>query len=128
MKIQVLITLFFVFLMGNAQADVNCTVKSDSYCIVLDWVEGPNFGTYSSARVEFYDNNDVLVTPNSSVKVYPWMLMHGHAHGSRPVVSSFISEGIFEVSQIFFMKGMKGTWQLKLEVENKEYILFSQDV
>lgn len=127
MKIGLIFTLFLTF-MGAAQAELECTVKTNEYCVILDWVDGPYLGKYSEARVEFYDKRQVLITPTEEVKVYPWMIMHGHAHGSRPVESSFLSEGVLEVSKIFFMQGMKGTWQLKLDIDNKSYILYAVEV
>ncbi len=109
-------------------------LTSEKLCIELEWIQGPFIDAYSKNIVRFKDlkkstsESPVYATPKGSLQFYSWMIMHGHEHGGRPVVTSKMKEGIFENSKIYYMGGMMGTWQFKLKIDSTEFLLHSLSI
>ena len=48
------------------------------------------------------------------------MIMHGMEHGSRPVKIKQLSNGVYRVSQILFMKMHHGYWEMRFKIDDRE--------
>ncbi len=105
-------------------------------CAEIKWVNGPNLHVgrhgrghrgyhsmnitkYSTLDILFYKAGDNSYTPLSFpfIKVYPWMIMHGMEHGSRPVVINRLSNGSYRVSKILFTKMNHGFWEMRFKID-----------
>lgn len=135
MKLTLLITLFVTLTLNiNVFANDCVAITQDNLCIELEWTTGPQLGVFSSNVVKFKDLNQssdtqtVYVSPSVAVSFYGWMIMAHHEHGTREVLTREIAPGIFENTKIFYMQGMRGTWQFKVKVGNEDFVLHSLDV
>jgi hypothetical protein len=131
MKLLLLILLFST----SVFAEDNCiAVTKDKLCIQLEWTDGPYINAYSSNKVKFKDlkasTNDVTVyrSPNASIQFFGWMIMHSHEHGTRPVQTNILADGIYENTKVFYLGGMTGTWQFKVKIGKEEFVLHALDV
>lgn len=112
----------------------NCQILMPEHnkCYSLSWSDGPFLGEYSTALLHLYDlKSGEKVSPlKYDSKVKAWMYMSsGHNHGSRPIVHKLLDDQSLELSQIYFMGGMRGYWTLKLRSQllDDEVILFTSD-
>lgn len=119
----------------NLYAQENCVaVTKDNLCIEIQWKNNIELGKYLANTVRFKDlnlsNDDqtVYVSPKHTIKFYGWMIMQHHEHGTRPVKTNEVAPGVFENSEIFYMKGMKGSWQFKVKVGDEDFVLHSLNV
>ena len=104
-------------------------------CAEIKWVNGPNLHVgshgrghgshhsmnadkYSTLDIFFYKQGDRTYAPISFpfIKIYPWMIMHGMEHGSRPVVINKLSNGSYRVSKILFTKMNHGFWEMRFKI------------
>lgn len=133
MKMTVVYLLLFI-LSGHAIANDCVVITLDNLCVEVEWTEGPQIGAFSSNVVKFKDLNlssydqSVYVSPSETITFYGWMIMAHHEHGTRAVTTQETSPGVFENSKIFYMQGMRGTWQFKLKIGNQDFVLHSLDV
>jgi hypothetical protein len=130
----IMITIVLLF-SSLTWANEDCIViTNEKLCIELEWIEGPFLGAYSKNIVKFKDLNvsddqiQVYRSPSENVQFFGWMIMHGHQHGTRPLSTQVLEEGIYENSKIFYMGGMMGTWQFKVKIGNEEFVLHALDV
>lgn len=126
--------LALVFTVSTAWAQDCLQVEGQNLCIKIEWIEGPNLGAMSSNVVKFVDldqstgTQEVYSTPKGTLEFYGWMIMGRHAHGTRPVETRKVQNGVFENKKIFFMDGMKGRWQFNLKIDGVIYTLFEMNV
>ncbi len=131
-----LLTILFVSLisLGAKAADDCIAITKDKLCIQLEWNEGPYLGAYSKNTVKFKDitksteSETIYTSPKESVQFFGWMVMASHQHGTRPVTTNVLEEGIYENSKIFYMSGMMGTWQFKVKLGSEEFVLHALDI
>ena len=107
-------------------------------CAKTKWVNGPHLHVgnhrrghrghhlmsmkkYSTLDILFYEPSDKSYTPLSFpfIKVYPWMIMHGMEHGSRPVIIKKLPNGAYRVSKILFTKMNHGYWEMRFKVDER---------
>ena len=110
-------------------------------CAMITWFDGPhlnqghhrrghhsmNMKKYSTLDILFYEQGDRTFTPLNFpfVKVYPWMIMHGMEHGSRPVQIQELPNGSYRVSKILFMKMNHGYWEMRFKVSERNNSSFN---
>ena len=124
-----LIVLFLALLSQPLFAQDCIQQTKDRLCISLIWIEGPHLDQYSKNIVRFEDvDTHRAKTPSAPVKFYGWMKMGHHEHGTRPVKTNLLTDGVYENSQIFFMGGMKGTWQFKVTVGDEDFVLYTKEI
>ena len=120
--IALTITLITFLIMTNVYASKSdCPVELSKHnlCANISWKLGPQYGIYSKAVVTYWKKGlkaEGLVDPNPSLEVYPWMIMHGMEHGSRPVVINRLSNGSYRVSKILFTKMNHGFWEMRFKI------------
>lgn len=107
-------------------------------CADLKWVDGPylnkvmhrrghrghhsmDMKKYSTLDILFYEPADGPSTPLSFpfIKIYPWMIMHGMEHGSRPVLINKLPNGSYRVSKILFNEMSHGYWEMRFKINEK---------
>ena len=123
MKFLVLLFIVFSF---TARASECLYQTQERLCIQLQWIDGPFLDAYSKNKVTFQSiDTKEFKTPSVPVKFYAWMKMGSHQHGSKPIQTTLTQEGMFENTNIFFMGGMMGTWELKVKVGEEDIVLFT---
>ncbi|WP_127716080.1 hypothetical protein [Halobacteriovorax sp. HLS] len=134
-KLIALTALLFSNVVFASSSNENCVaITKEKLCIQIEWTQGPYVGSFSRNIVRFKnlllstEEKEVYNSPKESVQFFGWMLMHGHSHGTRPVSTKLESDGIYENSKIFYMQGMKGSWQFKLKLGSEEFVLHTLDV
>lgn len=98
--------------------------KTTGQEIKLNWLTDLNTNGEGRAIVILAKNGSVFSEEGFTLGAYLWMKSMGH--GSSPIIVTKISEGIYQLSDIYFT--MTGSWQLHLTlnqgnkvVEDKEY-------
>ncbi len=86
-------------------------------------------GEEVKALILFTNNKGILTNPKSNLNLKLWMPNMGH--GSFPTSINELSEGVYEVTEIFFT--MPGKWNLHFQLllsneEIKEEILWGIDL
>lgn len=134
-KILLIVNLVFANIALADYSNEGCVATTkEKLCIQLEWTRGPYVGAFSKNIVRFKnlklstENKPVYTAPNESMQFFGWMIMGSHSHGTRPVSTKIISSGVYENSKIFYMDGMKGTWQFKLKLGAEEFILHALDI
>lgn len=96
-------------------ADSRCdfTFPNSKVCAELNWVYGPYFDQENSFRISLTNS-----TQYNAIKVIPWMVMHGHEHGSGPVKMKTIGQNEFQIDNAHFLGGMSGDWFIRLQLLN----------
>ena len=132
---KMIIALLTLVISSSVFAEAGCiAVTKEKLCIELEWTEGPYVGAYSKNVVKFKDlktsTNDITVykSPSESIQFFGWMIMASHEHGTRPIKSVVLEEGVYENTKIFYMGGMMGTWQFKVKIGNETFVLHALDV
>jgi hypothetical protein len=132
---RILIALLTLLVSTSVFAEAGCiAVTKEKLCIQMEWVEGPYVGAYSKNIVRFKDlkvsTDDITVykSPSESLQFFGWMIMASHEHGTRPVKTKILEEGVYENTKIFYMGGMMGTWQFKVKVGKDNFVLHALDV
>ena len=134
MKLFILVLLGLLSFNIFAVSKKCAAITKDNICIELEWSQKVELGTFLENTVRFKDLNlsddtrTVYVSVEKKVEFYGWMIMHHHAHGTRPVETKKVAAGVFHNSKIFFMKGMTGTWQFKVKIGDEDFVLYSLDV
>ncbi len=107
-------------------------------CAKFKWISGPhlnqgshrrghrshhsmNMKKYSTLDILFYKLGDNSFTPLNFpfIKIYPWMIMHGMEHGSRPVLINKLPNGAYRVSKIMFTKMSHGYWEMRFKINEE---------
>lgn len=102
--------------------------ESENLCADLEWTRGPVLNQTSGFEVTFWENGDpshTPVSPGFEVEFMTWMVMdNGHSHGGPAINWDEVEPGVFIVNDArFFMHGMKGYWQVKIQLtENAELV------
>jgi hypothetical protein len=96
-------------------ADSRCdfTFPNSKVCAELNWLYGPYFDQENSFRISLTNS-----TQYNAIKVIPWMVMHGHEHGSGPVKMKTIGQNEFQIDNAHFLGGMMGDWFIRLQLLN----------
>jgi hypothetical protein len=136
MKIILLTLSLFLsqYAFASTESESCIAITKENLCIQLEWTQGPYVGSFSKNIVKFKNLNlstqekAVYTSPTESVQFFGWMIMQGHSHGTRPVSTKLTSQGIYENSKIFYMQGMKGSWQFKLKLGHEEFVLHTLDI
>jgi hypothetical protein len=125
MKAMLGLMLIFSFSLGASE----CLHQTqERLCVSLEWIEGPFLNAYSKNIVSFQNvDTKELKSPSVPVKFFGWMKMGTHEHGTKPVQTSLIKEGVYQNAQIYFMGGMMGTWEFKVKVGDEEIVLFTMN-
>jgi hypothetical protein len=130
-----LIGLMLALFTQTIMAQDNCqAITNDNLCVQLEWTQGPFLGAYAQNIVKFKDLNvsdddgSIYRSPNEAVRFFGWMIMASHEHGTRPVQTTQLEEGVYQNDKIFYMGGMLGTWQFKLTIGNQTFVLHALDV
>ncbi len=112
----------------------NLTIANDcnlllenKICVNLNWLEGPHVDAFSTVEITLSDASSGEFLNLDQLKIYPWMVMDGHEHGSMEVLVERISKGKFVVDEIYFFSGMDGIWQLKMDIKNNNFVIFELD-
>jgi len=133
-KISILLLLL---LSQIALADCQVLLEKVNTCVDYKWTDGPHLNgrgqrNFSTLEVKFFMNEDSSEAPIKidGIKVYPWMIMHGMQHGTRPVVTTELANGSYQVSKILLSKMMNGYWEIRFgedsddfDPQNSEFIL-----
>lgn len=132
---KMILSVLLLILTSSVFADEGClAITKSKLCIQLEWTQGPYLGTYSENVVKFKDlkvSSETQVkyrSPEESVQFFAWMIMSSHEHGSRPVVTKLLEDGIYENTKIYYIRGMMGVWQFKVKIGQEEFVLHSLNV
>lgn len=121
--------LLSVLLLTSHASMANCDVllKKVNTCVDYSWTEGPHLNgrgqrNFSTLEVKFFMNGDSTEAPIKidGVKVFPWMIMPGMQHGTRPVVTTELANGSYEVSEILLRK-MMGHWEIRFGEDSDDF-------
>lgn len=96
----------------------NQQLKTYNACVNVQWNYGPFLNQYNEALVTLSALDESKPMATNEIKIFPWMIMHHHEHGSRPVVQTKLRENEYKVEKIYFMGGMQGIWQLRVQSLN----------
>lgn len=113
MKIILLISTFLISTSIFADNRCDFSFPNNKVCAELNWVYGPFYDQENSFRVSLTNS-----TQFTSIKVIPWMVMHGHEHGSGPVKMKAIGQNEFQIDNAHFIGGMMGDWFIRLQLLN----------
>ena len=124
-----------LFAQERTERSCSLYLPEQDVCATLKWIDGPHLNQahsrtghrmpsikqYSTLDVTFWKKDDSLKKPLqfSFVKIYPWMIMHGMEHGTRPVTLSLLPNGHYRASKILFMKMGHGHWEMRLTVRQQ---------
>ncbi|WP_413942789.1 FixH family protein [Bdellovibrio sp. HCB-162] len=91
-------------------------------CAEIEFTKGPLSGDESQFLVKFFDHKSahgehVMVDPQN-IKLDLWMNMGGHGHGSSPVKIVKQSQGVYFVSEAYFV--MSGRWNIRFNVDGEQ--------
>lgn len=118
MKNLLITTLAFLSINSFA-SDCPISLDTEKLCAEITWTEGPFINPrgekkFSTLEVKFFAIGDELKTPVNAnhISVYPWMVMHGMEHGTRPVETKLLPSGNYQISKIF-MRKMMGHWEIR---------------
>lgn len=107
---------------GEAPAD-DCRLFFDksNLCVDLQWEKLPTTSEKGSFVLRFYEkqNNAILLDPTLSVAVTLWMPSMGH--GSSPVKIERQAQGVYRISNVFFI--MPGEWDIRIQLKNEGQII-----
>ena len=113
MKIILLISTFLISKSIFADNRCDFSFPNNKVCAELNWVYGPFYDQENSFRVSLTNS-----THFTAIKVIPWMVMHGHEHGSGPVKMKAIGQNEFQIDNAHFIGGMMGDWFIRLQLLN----------
>ena len=116
-----IITLLTLLVSVSAYSHCPIKFESENLCANLEWTSGPVLNSLSAFEVVFWksgDHSHTPVTPKSDVEFMSWMVMDsGMEHGGPAMNWDEVETGIFQVNDArFFMHGMKGYWQVKVQL------------
>ncbi|WP_413568118.1 FixH family protein [Bdellovibrio sp. HCB117] len=109
---------------ARAQAGAACPVyfKTSNVCASVEFTKGPSDSEESQFLVKFYGyasaNGEPVMVDPQNLKVDLWMNMGHHGHGSGPVKVVKQDQGIYFVSEAYFV--MAGRWQIRLFVNGEK--------
>lgn len=116
-----LIGLLSLVISVSVSAHCPIEFKSENLCASLEWKNPPKINVNNSFKLMFWENGDqnhVPTEPKADLNLKTWMVMaNGHSHGGAAMTWSEIEEGVYEVNDAkFFMHGMKGHWEIKVQL------------
>lgn len=90
-------------------------------CVDLVWEQLPTMQDRGVFRLNFYkaDSPLVMVEPALTPHVLLWMPSMGH--GSMPVKVEKVSEGMYRVTDVFFV--MAGEWEIHVQQKDGKTVL-----
>ncbi|WII71624.1 FixH family protein [Bdellovibrio sp. 22V] len=144
---KILFTLISAFLVGASTAyacaehatehtqvvheDSACPIyfKNNQLCAEIEFAKGPFNGEESQFIVKFFDHasahGEHVMKDPAHLKIDLWMNMGHHGHGSSPVKIVKQDQGVYFVSEAYFV--MAGRWQVRFFV-NGEQAQYNVDV
>lgn len=93
-------------------------LKNHNACVNVHWNYGPFLNQYNEALVTLSALDETKPMATNEIKIFPWMIMQHHEHGSRPVIQTKLRDNEYKVEKIYFMGGMQGIWQLRIQNTN----------
>lgn len=115
-KIMLIGALLFSSLATAQTLDTpTCDLSFTSHglCGQIQFLQKPVIGKDSPFQILFTDSNANPVDP-SPVFVDLWMNMGHHGHGSAPVTTHKVQEGVYRSDNVYFV--MEGTWQIRVTI------------
>ena len=96
----------------------------DDVCLRTEWEQKPTESTFGSMLLKFYhkDHPETFISPTHTPFILLWMPSMGH--GSSPVTMTFIEEGVYRASDIFFI--MPGPWDIRYQLKNGNDVVVEQ--
>lgn len=82
-------------------------------CGRITFVQNPAVNQDSPFQIIFSDASLNPVDP-APVFVDLWMNMGGHGHGSAPVKTTRLQEGVYRIDNVYFVMG--GTWEIRTTI------------
>ncbi|MDO9183178.1 MAG: FixH family protein [Bacteriovorax sp.] len=105
---------------GNIQAMESIrSFNTTSQSIQLNWITGINTNEEGKAIIILTKNGAVYDDSNYSLGAYLWMKSMGH--GSSPIVVTKLTNGVYQLSELYF--SMTGDWQLHLTLNKNNLIV-----
>lgn len=98
-------------------------LKTYNACVKIQWNYGPFLNQYNEALVTLSELDTTKPMASNEIKIFPWMIMHQHEHGSRPVIQTKLRDNEYKVEKIYFMGGMQGIWQLRIQSLNSGKVI-----
>ena len=116
---KLLIATLALLSINTFASDCQIPLETENLCAEITWTDGPFINPkgdkkFSTLEVLYFTKGDETKTPvnASHISAYPWMIMHGMEHGTRPVETKLLESGKYEVSKIF-MRKMMGHWEIR---------------
>ncbi|OUR98521.1 hypothetical protein A9Q84_03670 [Halobacteriovorax marinus] len=120
-------TLLLLVLTQVSMADCQVLLNKVNTCVDYKWTSGPYLNSrgqrnFSELEVKFFMKDDASESPIKidGIKVYPWMIMAGMQHGTRPVQTTALTNGSYLVSEIFLRK-MMGHWEIRFGEDSDDF-------
>ena len=105
---------------GNIQAmESTRSFNTTSQSIQLNWITGINTNEEGKAIIILTKNGAFYDDRNYSLGAYLWMKSMGH--GSSPIVVTKLTNGVYQLSELYF--SMTGDWQLHLTLNKNNSIV-----
>lgn len=124
-----------ISLIVSTMASAHCPIefKTENLCASLTWQNPPKLDVNNTFTVKFWqkgDHNHVGMEPKNTLKMKTWMVMdNGHSHGGAAITWNELEEGVYIVENAkFFMHGMKGHWEIKIELFEEQKLIESNAV
>lgn len=114
MKTLLALFLFTISIFSLACPE-SAQLKNYNACVKIQWNYGPYINQYNEILVTLDAIDPTRPIQNDEIKIFPWMIMNHHEHGSRPVIQTKLRENEYKVEKIYFMGGMQGTWQIRVQ-------------
>ena len=98
--------------------------SEERLCLKIRWITFPSESTLGVFIMTFFaeDAPERPISPRLTPDVKLWMPSMGH--GSSPVVIKSMSDGIYEVSDIFFI--MLGDWEIRYQLKSNDDVIEEQ--
>lgn len=102
---------------NNQQSASACALSFEKVglCASISWTQGPQTPQASEFILHFWNKktaniNGPYITPPQNLSVVLWMPSMGH--GSAPVKIEKLEDGVFRVSNVYFI--MLGDWEIRV--------------
>ena len=111
---------------AKAECSSELSMPKSNICVEIQWSYGPYLNQYNEAIVTLNPLKSDQEIKTQKIKIFPWMVMPNHQHGSRPVVIQKLRDHEFKVEKIYFMGGMMGYWLIKVQNLTSDNTLFEE--
>ena len=95
--------------------------QEERLCLSYRWNQFPSEESFGSFTMKFFaeENPTAYISPKLSPSVKLWMPSMGH--GSSPVIIKMVSDGIYEVTDVYFT--MLGEWEIRFQLKNNDEVI-----